>query len=114
MSFTVFQIGPVVAQNIFPKTPFLYGMSRAFTKVDVRALLKDGSYGAVAKFNVDTLDEVYEVSNSGRAEHKIERMERMHSVSVGDVIVDDTGYVWVVAPDGFDALGEKLEQVLVG
>ena len=114
MSFTVFQVTPVVAEKIFPKTPFLYGMSQAFTKVDVRALLADGSYQAVARFNVDTLDEVFEVSNSGRAEHKIERMERMHSVSVGDVIVDDTGIVWIVAPDGFDTLGEKLERVLAG
>lgn len=114
MSFTVFQVAPVVAEKIFPKTPFLYGMSQAFTKHDVRALLRDGSYRAVAKFNVDTLDDVFEVSNTGRAEHKIERMERMHSVSVGDVIVDDTSMVWVVAPDGFDTLGETLEQVLVG
>ena len=111
MSFTVLQLSPSTMESIYPKTPFLYGMGRSFTKVDVRNLLKagDDGYRPVAKFNVNTLDEVFEVSNSGRAEHLIERMERMHSVSVGDVIVDDHEAVWVVAPFGFDIVGNLSE-----
>lgn len=113
MSFTVLQLSPSTMKSIYPKTPFLYGMGRAFTKADALDLLKaENGYRPVAKFNVNTLDEVFEVSNSGRAEHLIERMERMHSVSVGDIIVDDREAVWIVAPDGFNQLAENLGDVL--
>ena len=114
MSFTVLQLSPSTMESIYPKTPFLYGMGRAwFTKADALDLLKaENGYRPVAKFNVNTLDEVFEVSNSGRAEHLIERMEPMHSVSGGDIIVDDQEAVWIVAPDGFDLLAENLGDVL--
>ena len=114
MSFTVLQLSPSTMESIYPKTPFLYGMGRAwFTKADALDLLKaENGYRPVAKFNVNTLDEVFEVSNSGRAEHLIERMEPMHSVSGGDIIVDDQEAVWIVAPDGFDLLAENLGDLL--
>ena len=113
MSFTVLQLSPSTMESIYPKTPFLYGMGRAFTKADALDLLKaENGYRPVAMFYVNTLDEVFEVSNSGRAEHLIERMEPMHSVSGGDIIVDDQEAVWIVAPDGFDLLAENLGDVL--
>ena len=115
MSFTVLQLSPSTMESIYPKTPFLYGMGAGtFNKLDALDLLKagDDGYRPVAKFNVNTLDEVFEVSNSGRAEHLIDRMEPMHSVSGGDIIVDDQEAVWIVAPDGFDLLAENLGDLL--
>jgi len=116
MSFIVFQIPFESMQKLCEgsemRSPFLYGMSSAFTIKDVRELLKSGDYQPVCYAHVNTLNEVFEASNRP-IEEKLERIERMHSVSVGDVIVDAEadGAVWVVAPDGFDALGETLEQV---
>lgn len=112
MSFTVLQLAPSTMEKIYPKTPFLYGMGTGFTTVDVINLLKAGDedgYRVVAKFNVDTLNQVFEASNGGYMEDKIDRIERMHSVSLGDVIVDDHEGVWVVAPTGFDMIGNLTE-----
>ena len=41
-------------------------------------------------------------------EEKIERFDRMHSISVGDVIRDDRGRCFVVSPIGFKRLGEEV------
>ena len=113
MSFAVLQLNPSTMESLFPKSPFLYGMGDVFTKADVLNLLKagDDGYRVVAQFNVDTLDEVYEASNCGHREDVIERIEPMHSVSVGDVIVDDHEGTWIVAPTGFDMIG-KLSDIL--
>lgn len=112
MSFAVLQLNRSTMESIFPKTPFLYGIGSGFTRTDVLNLLKagDDGYRVVAQFNVDTLDQVFEASNLGY-EDVIERIEPMHSVSVGDVIVDDHEGTWVVAPTGFDMLG-KLSDIL--
>ena len=114
MSFAVLQLNPSTMESIFPKSPFMYGMGSGFTRDDVRNLLKAGGedgYRVVAQFNVDTLDEVFEASNRGHREDVIERIESMHSVSVGDVIVDEHEGTWVVAPTGFEMVG-KLSDIL--
>lgn len=61
----------------------------------------NNSYSEVARIRARDLDEVFQISNSGREEH-IVRLDRMHSVSVGDVIEDEMGDLFVVAQDGFD------------
>lgn len=101
MSHTVYQLSPSTMESIFPKSPFLYGIGHGFTLSDARELLKQGKYRPVARFNVQSKDEVFHASNLGD-ESVIERIERMHSVSVGDIIEDDQGMQWIVSPMGFD------------
>ena len=62
-------------------------------------------YETAAYIKADDLDEVFQIGNIG-PEDSIERMGPMHSISVGDVIVD-TGYnvAWYVDSFGFGQLG---------
>ena len=62
-------------------------------------------YETAAYIKADDLDEVFQIGNIG-PEDNIERMGPMHSISVGDVIVD-TGYdvAWYVDSFGFGELG---------
>ena len=62
-------------------------------------------HGIAAYITADDLDEVFEIGNIG-PEYNIERVGPMHSISVGDVIVD-TGYdvAWYVDSFGFGELG---------
>ncbi len=62
------------------------------------------SYEEVAAIEADNLNEVFQIGNIGPDE-KIKRFGRMHSISVGDVIRDDRGRCFVVAPLGFERLG---------
>jgi len=50
------------------------------------------------------LDRAFEIGNIGPEIYYV-RHKPMHSVSVGDVLVKDTGETYVVAPAGFDRLG---------
>ena len=64
-------------------------------------------YRMVALVNAKTLDDVFTVGNVG-PESKIERVEPMHSVSVGDIIqdvIDDKTFV--VAKYGFEEIDMK-------
>lgn len=61
---------------------------------------KRGYYTHVANINADTLEGVFHVGNMG-PEENIERMSRMHSISVGDIVEDQTGKQSVVADFGF-------------
>lgn len=71
-----------------------------------RAAYEAGYYDHVANITASDLQHVYEISNLGNAEEKIERLERMHSVSVGDIIIDENNIVWVVANFGFEEVME--------
>ena len=64
------------------------------------------SYEEVAAIEADNLNEVFQIGNIGPDE-KIKRFDfqPMHSISVGDVIRDDRGRCFVVAPLGFERLG---------
>ena len=62
--------------------------------------MKKGFYSHVANIEANDLDEVFEVGNIG-PESAIERLSRMSSVSVGDVLVDEAGNASVVASFGF-------------
>ena len=63
-------------------------------------------YGKVCEIEAANLDEVFEIGNIG-PESKITRFDRMHSISVGDVIKDEKNRLYVVASFGFERLGEK-------
>lgn len=63
-----------------------------------------GYYTHVANITADNPDQVFEIGNIG-PESNIERLARMHSISVGDIIVAETGEMIVVAPVGFVLFG---------
>ena len=61
------------------------------------------AYEEVCAIEANDLEEVFEIGNIG-PESKIERLGRMHSISVGDVIRDDLGRCFVVKGLGFERL----------
>jgi hypothetical protein len=52
----------------------------------------------------ENYDDVFAISNIGEEEHLINRLAPMHSVSVGDVIVDENGNAVFVNMIGFDVV----------
>jgi len=54
----------------------------------------------VANIQATDLNDVFEIGNIG-PENKIERLAPMHSISVGDVIVDESEKSFSVDPMGF-------------
>jgi len=99
----VYQIPSKVmaTQNIFP---FSYGMG----KFNIHEHLD--KYVHVADLDANTLDEAFEIGNIG-PENKYTRYARMHSVSVGDILVEETGQAHIVASFGFDELESDLEVI---
>ena len=69
-------------------------------------------YGTpVCTIKAKNLNEVFEIGNIG-PEEKITRLNKMHSVSVGDIIVDSTtGRNYIVSSIGFKDLvnGEMVD-----
>jgi len=93
--------------------PMFYGKGNSFRLMD-----NIQHYKHVANLDVETLDEAFEVGNIG-PEEKYTRFARMHSVSVGDILITDSGSTYVVADFGFDliepqfmlAVEEQYEEV---
>ena len=52
------------------------------------------------------MNHAFEAGNIG-PEDRIERLAQMHSVSVGDVLVDDEG-AWLVMPIGYREIDQEL------
>ena len=61
---------------------------------------KLGYYTHVSNITADSLEGVFDVGNMG-PESSIERISPMHSISVGDIVEDETGKMSVVADWGF-------------
>lgn len=77
-----------------------------YGKVDPALFISD--YNLVCEIEAADLNEVFEIGNIG-PEEKITRIDRMHSVSIGDVIREaDTGKCFVVAREGFTRLGDEV------
>ena len=68
--------------------------------------LKNGCYTHVANIVADDINHAFEAGNIG-PEDRIERLAQMHSVSVGDVLVDDEG-AWLVMPVGYREINQEL------
>jgi hypothetical protein len=64
-----------------------------------------GFYKKVAEIEANDLEHVFEISNLGH-EKFITRLARMHSLSVGDIVVDGNDIQWGVADVGFDEVSE--------
>ena len=70
----------------------------------------NGYYTHVANIEAADYDDCFEVGNIG-PESSIERLARMSSLSVGDVIVGEDGTVAVIAPMGFVAFSHNPKKV---
>ena len=104
-------------------TPFSYRGDETsdsefvFSRDTARDLFSRHGYRAVARFDVTQLEDIYDLSNNpyiddADREKRIDRIERMHSVSVGDIVLDtESNEYYIVAPFGFDELG-KLRRAL--
>lgn len=68
----------------------------------------NGFFEHVANIRANDLEGVFVVGNMG-PEENIERFSQMHSVSVGDVILDEDGKMWLTASVGFQEV-RKLEE----
>ena len=62
-----------------------------------------GLYAKVAEIDAEDFEEVFEIGNMG-PEEKITRLNRMHSVSVGDIVKCEDGVTKFVAPFGFQSV----------
>ena len=82
---------------IYPDVSFTYGIGNFQPKDHL------DKYVYVADLDVATLDDAFEVGNIG-PEDKITRHNKMSSVSVGDILVDDQADTYVVASCGFDRI----------
>lgn len=72
----------------------------------------EGLYKHVADISGENLHDVFEIGNIG-PETKISRLDKMHSVSVGDVIIDKfSGNKFVVANHGFKAVAWRISKGL--
>ena len=70
---------------------------------DVRLGIMHDCYTKVAEVVADDLNHVFEVGNIG-PESQIERLGRMSSVSVGNVVEEPNGTQWVCAAFGWKEL----------
>jgi hypothetical protein len=75
----------------------------ASMKGDPKIGVTHDCYTHVADIIADDLDHVFEAGNIG-PEDRITRHDRMHSISVGDIIEDPNGVKHVVAQFGFEQL----------
>ena len=64
---------------------------------------KDGHYSLVARIEAENLNQVFEIGNVG-PEDQITHIAPMHSVSVGDVILDENGVFHTVDSFGFGVI----------
>jgi hypothetical protein len=99
MKFDVFQINLSDEENSVPMIRETY--LDKIMKPNASAILKAKVfYKKVATIDATSFNDVFEIGNIG-PEEKIQRIDRMHSVSVGDVIVSEDGIAKFVAPIGF-------------
>ena len=71
----------------------------------------DSCYKKVAEVVADDLEHVFEVGNIG-PEDRITRLDKMHSISVGDIVADADGNCSVVCNVGFTPLAQSFHRLL--
>ena len=96
----VYQVSSENHKEMYPNTPFSYGigMFDPIKNID--------KYEHVADLDVADLNEAFEVGNIG-PESKYTRHKPMHSISVGDILVESNDGLYItsiVASTGFDVL----------
>jgi hypothetical protein len=120
MKFAVYQIQLTSAQhnlinesgdfNAVPAFAAKNKMNMDFSGNKIGGLASDafdaGYYTHVANIEAADYNDCFEVGNIG-PDQNIERLGRMSSLSVGDVIVAEDGTVVVIAPMGFVAFSHN-------
>lgn len=117
MKFAVYQIHLTDKQydlinaqghNAVPSHKIKLDMTMDFSGHKIGGLASEaweaGYYTHVANIEAEDYNGVFEIGNIG-PEENIERLTRMYSISVGDVIVGEDGTLAVVASMGFVAFG---------
>ncbi len=94
----VYQVNSTEHKAMYPETPSTYGLG----KFGFDPIKNIDKYEHVADLDVADLNEAFQVGNIG-PESKYTRYKPMHSVSVGDILVEDNK-VSIVASCGFDVL----------
>ena len=84
---------------------------QAMLEGDVRLGVMHDCYTKVAEVVADDLEHVFEVGNIG-PEDRITRLEKMTSISVGDIIADADGNCSVVCNVGFTPLAQSFHRLL--
>ena len=84
---------------------------QAMLEGDVRLGVMHDCYTKVAEVVADDLEHVFEVGNIG-PEDRITRLEKMTSISVGDIIADADGVCSVVCNVGFMPLSPTLHKFM--
>lgn len=87
--------------------------AKALSFGDPTTGLKFGFYDKVAEVLGDSLDDVFRIGNIGPKysdEDITVGNDGMRSISVGDIIADDHGNRWVVAPVGFMPVDAAIKQ----
>ena len=110
MKYTVHQIN--LSDDQFNAHRETY-LNTTFHPTDSAIIAARNLYAPVAVITADSLDQVFNIGNIG-PEKYIERLAPMHSVSVGDVIVDEDGHAVYVAPVGFKSLDVIAEHFATG
>ena len=82
------------------------GKEDAFKKLAEKGIEK-GLFYNVADIETDSLDEAFEIGNLG-PEEKIKRKGRMHSISVGDILIKGDGSIYLVDNFGFTKLATGI------
>lgn len=100
--YTVFQINLSDEQHDIHAIRELY-LDTIMSPTDKAIAAARDLYEKVAVIEADSFDGVFEIGNIG-PEQNIERLAPMHSVSVGDIILADSGEVVYVAPYGFNRI----------
>ena len=92
---------------IYPDVSFMYGIGKFQPKDHL------DKYVHVADLDCDTLNDAFEIGNIG-PEEKYTRYNSMHSVSVGDLLVDDQADTYIVANFGFEQINTDFGYAEVG
>lgn len=116
--FTVYQIviDAKLSELINKEGWNAHAKSKAYMQAqldgDVKLGVMSDSFTKVAEIIADDLDHVFEVGNMG-PEDRITRFDKMHSVSVGDIIADADGNCSVVASFGFTPLAPSYHKMVL-
>ena len=70
-------------------------------------------FNKVAIIDANDLEDAFTISNLGEEEHLIERLDSMHSLSVGDVLIDEENKAFYVDTFGFKSLDLPQDEVTV-
>ena len=82
----------------------------------VNDAFKNGFFEHVGNIRANDLEGVFETSNVGPEENierifDTERFFQMHSISVGDVILDEDGKFWLTASVGFQEISKLVPEM---